>query len=551
MKIIADSSNIQCLVNYEDGAGWIEIFSRDISGDGNKFYDGYAGLFFNWNYEPEAQAIDYFKVRSLDGFTNAGNYTVTDSTVTPNADFNGDLTVPVYVTDQTLNSDTIDMTITVNPVNDTPVLNSVTDQTTDEDTPITLDMNMVITSDIDGDSLTIVVLNGDNYSVTDSTVTPDADYIGDLTVPVCVTDQVTNSDTLDMTIIINPVNDAPILSSVTDQTTDEDTPITLDMNMVITSDIDGDSLTIVVLNGDNYSVTDSTVTPDADYIGDLTVPVCVTDQVTNSDTLDIIITVTPVNDAPVLSSVTNQTTEENTPITISISMVTASDVDGDNLSIVGLTGSNYSVTDSTVTPDTDFVGDLTVPVYITDQAENSDTLDMTITVSAINNAPVLSAVTDQTTNKNIPITLDMSMVTASDVDGDALSIVVLYGEHYSVTDSTVTPELDFTGDLTVPVKVTDGVDSSNTVNMTINVSSTGFDDINNSSISIYPNPVKNIINVYYDKEFLMEIYNILGKKILMSKHMETNVSGLQTGIYIILVKDKENKLIKYKKVVKQ
>ena len=176
---------------------------------------------------------------------------------------------------------------------------------------------------------------------------------------------------------------------------------------------------------------------------------------------------------------------------------------------------------------------------------------MIIAVNAINDAPVLSAVTDQTTNKNTPITLDISMVTVSDVEGDSLNIVVLNGNNYSVTDSTVTPELDFAGDLTVPVKVTDGVDSSNTVNMTINISSTGFDDINNSSISIYPNPVKNIINVNYDKEFSMEIFNIFGEKIIMSKQTKTNVSNLPTGIYIIIIKDKENKLIKYKKVVKQ
>ncbi|MBA7586319.1 hypothetical protein ES708_28316 [subsurface metagenome] len=144
------------------------------------------------------------------------------------------------------------------------------------------------------------------------------------------------------------------------------------------------------------------------------------------------------------------------------------------------------------------------------------------------------------------------MVTASDIEGDKLNIVVLNGSNYSVTDSTVTPDTDFTGDLTVPVYVTDQTAKSETLNMTITVNSTSFnDDIINSSITIYPNPVKNIINVKYDEEFSMEIYNILGEKILISKHAKTNVSSLPTGIYIILVKDKENKLIKYKKVVKE
>src|SRR6056297_1641684 len=372
MKVIADRSDIQCLVNYEDGTGWKEIFNYDISGDGTKYYNGYAGLFMNWNYEPEAQAIDYYKVRSLGNSSVNEYYSVSDSTVTPAENFNGELTVPVYVTDQTANSDTMDMIITVNPVNDAPVLDSVTDQITDKDTPITLDINMVTASDVDGDKLHIVVLTGTNYSVTDSTVTPDAGFNGALTVPVCVTDQVLNSDTLDMIITVNSVNNAPLLTSVTDQFTDEDTPITLDMSMVNASDIDDDKLHMVVLTGANYSVTDSTVTPDADWNGELKVPVCVTDQGLNSDTLDMTVTVNPVNDAPMLNSVTDQITDKDTPITLDISMVTASDVDGDKLQIVVLTGTNYSVTDSTVTPDAGFNGALTVPVCVNDQVINSD-----------------------------------------------------------------------------------------------------------------------------------------------------------------------------------
>jgi len=307
-----------------------------------------------------------------------------------------------------------------------------------------------------------------------------------------------------------------------------------------------------VIDSEHYSVTDLTVTPDENWNGDLTVPVFVTDQTISSDTLDMIITVNPVNDAPVLNSVTNQATDEDTPITLDLSMVTTYDVDGDSLNIVVLSGNNYSVTDSTVTPDENWNGDLTVAVYVNDQSENSNTLNMTITVKPINDAPVLSSVTDQITDEDIPITLDITMVTVSDIDGDKLNIVVLDSVNYSVTDSTVTPDANYNGDLTVPVYVTDQTANSDTLDMTINVGSTGFDDdINNSGITIYPNPVKNIINVNYDKEFSMEIYNVLGEIILISKHAETNVSSLPTGIYIIIIKDKENKLIKYKKVVKE
>jgi len=638
---------------------------------------------------------DSLNIVVLDG----DNYLVTDSTVTPDENWNGDLTVPVYVTDQTENSDTLDMTITVNPINDAPVLSSVTDQITDEDIPITLDITMVTVSDVEGDSLNIVVLNGNKYSVTDSTVTPDENWNGDLTVPIKVTDGIVASDTVNMTITVtavdDPGNDAPILYSITDQITDQDSAITLDISMVTASDDDGDALYIGVVDGDFYSVTDSTVTPDENWSGDLTVPVYVTDQTANSDTLDMIITVDPDNHAPVLSNVTNQATDEDTPITLKMSMVTASDADGDSLNIVilnnilfsdnfntdllgtkwftrdvcmpagsspelafikdtlGATGvlfvpggkrgdeanyngnisrladtiavsggdyeiearlywtgnntnwgsygvqaiifreqsnnpeifgqncykfqwdgnssgkwclernvngswahleatssnpiregqwykmkviadssniqclvdyedgagwieifsrdistdgnkfydgyaglffnwnyepeaqaidyylvrsiddsiamDNYSVTDSTVTPDENWSGDLTVSVYVTDQTTNSDTLDMIITVNPVNDAPVLSSVTDQAIDEDSIIILDMSMVTAYDIDGESLNIVILTGNNYSVTDSTVTPDADYIGDLTIPVCVTDQVANSDTLDMTITV----------------------------------------------------------------------------------
>jgi hypothetical protein len=93
---------------------------------------------------------------------------------------------------------------------------------------------------------------------------------------------------------------------------------------------------------------------------------------------------------------------------------------------------------------------------------------------------------------------------------------------------------------------------SDTAKLEVTIGTTGFNTLfNNSNIIIYPNPVKNIIYVDYNKEFLMEIYNILGEQIIISKRNETNVANLKTGTYIILIKNKENKLIKINKLVKE
>jgi len=72
-----------------------------------------------------------------------------------------------------------------------------------------------------------------------------------------------------------------------------------------------------------------------------------------------------------------------------------------------------------------------------------------------------------------------------------------------------------------------------------------------TKIIIYPNPVKDFIHVDYNKEFLLEIYNVQGEKILMSKQTETNVSTLTTGTYYILIKNRESKVIFISQLVKE
>ena len=72
-----------------------------------------------------------------------------------------------------------------------------------------------------------------------------------------------------------------------------------------------------------------------------------------------------------------------------------------------------------------------------------------------------------------------------------------------------------------------------------------------TAINIYPNPVNDIIHVDYNKEFLLEIYNVKGEKLLMSKQTETNVSTLITGTYYILIKNRENKVITISQLVKE
>ena len=93
---------------------------------------------------------------------------------------------------------------------------------------------------------------------------------------------------------------------------------------------------------------------------------------------------------------------------------------------------------------------------------------------------------------------------------------------------------------------------SSTAVLEVTIGTTGINPIcDHSNIVIYPNPVKDFIHVDYNKEFLLEIYNVQGEKVLMSKCTKTNVSVLTAGTYYTLVKNKENKLITIIQLVKE
>jgi hypothetical protein len=60
--------------------------------------------------------------------------------------------------------------------------------------------------------LELIVLGGDNYSVEGTTLTPDENYYGPLQVGVKVSDPTSTSNTFQATVIVNSVNDPPIIT---------------------------------------------------------------------------------------------------------------------------------------------------------------------------------------------------------------------------------------------------------------------------------------------------------------------------------------------------
>ena len=135
-------------------------------------------------------------------------------------------------------------------------------------------------------------------------------------------------------------------------------------------------------------------TPDANFNGTDTITYTVTDG-SLSDTATVTVTVTAVNDAPVGNNDVAATNEDTTVSNINV-LGNDTDVDGDTLSVAGgasaPAAANGTVTvnlDGTLnyTPDANFNGTDIITYTVTD-GSLSDTATVTVTVTAVNDAPV-------------------------------------------------------------------------------------------------------------------------------------------------------------------
>ena len=192
------------------------------------------------------------------------------------------------------------------------------------------------------------------------------------------------TDSGSFTLVVNPVNDAPVLSSIGSQIIDEDNIFTYTL---LASDVDNIELEYTASVDGNASVSidgsSLSITPYLNYHGDIAVSVTVSDgQLTDSGSF--ILTVNPINDAPVLDTISDVDFDEDTSTSISVS---GSDIDGDVLTFSITGGSEITATldgsDITFTASENFNGSETFTVTITD-SNLSDSQSIIVTVNPVN-----------------------------------------------------------------------------------------------------------------------------------------------------------------------
>ena len=417
-------------------------------------------------------------------------------TYTPNANYHGSDSFTFKVKDAKVESAAATVSIKLKPVNDPPtasytgaIIREQTPRannarvTTQEDKPVSITLTG---SDDDGDLLSYQIvkcpLNGNlSGKAPKITYTPNPDFNGSDKFTFKVSDDTADSGIATVSITVTAVNDPP--SAKDDSaTTQEDKPILKIDVLANDTDIDSDQLTTAaVTQGKNGWVTinaDSTVSydPRANFNGSDSFSYTASDGKVGTDTAAVNVKVKPVNDAPKAEN-SSITTREDRPIAISLS---ANDPDRDSLSYYVIKGPSYGKLSGkgpklSYAPNANFNGSDSLTFKVNDGTAESDAATVSITVTAVNDAPKL---TSKPVTKATAGALYSYNVEAADPDvGDILTYsLTVKPEGMSIDAPTGliewTPSNARVGDNEVVVKVVDNgsAPASDTQSFTITVS---------------------------------------------------------------------------------
>ncbi|HGF5073180.1 TPA: tandem-95 repeat protein, partial [Vibrio parahaemolyticus] len=442
----------------EDTAVTIDVLTNDTDVDGDKLSIESASV-------PKEQGT----VEVVDG----------KLVFTPTENFNGDAEITYTVTDGQL-TDEAKVTVTVNQVNDAPIIKvdaveSITEDAVSTDTVVaTLTVRDTdtpedqLTVSLENNSNGYFVLVGDEVKLTQAgvdAVNNDELNLKDLTISASVSDGVNPTASDSDSLIVNRVNDAPTVeNAIADQVLSEDfDAYTIDLNEVFK---DSDSSLEFSVSGNNsiqISIVNgvATITPTADWNGKETITFTATDPSGESISQTVNFTVAPVADIVADKA----TVVEDTPTIIKVLGNDTFEGDGKVVSLDTNNGpANGTVSINpdgsvTYTPNDNYHGADSF-TYIVTSGGVSESTTVNVDVTPVNDVPVAkddTAITDEDT----PVTIDV-LPNDNDIDGDKLSIqsasVPEAQGKVEIVDGKLvfTPAENFNGQAEITYTVTDG-----------------------------------------------------------------------------------------------
>ncbi len=349
----------------------------------------------------------------------------------PAAGFAGTVTFTYQADDGAARSGTATVTITVSASNDAPAAQADS-YTTDEGQTLNVNAgNGVLDNDTDADDddLTAVLATG----ASSGTVTlnangsfsyvPAAGFAGTATFTYQADDGTARSAAATVTITVSAANDAPT-AQPDSYTTSEDTPLSVGGRGVLGNDTDanGETLTAeLVTNAANGTLQlngDGTFTyrPAPDFNGTTSFTYRARDGSTPSAAVTVTITVSPVNDAPVVANAPETTATEGVTYRYRLA---ASDPDDDTLTIAAPTLPTWLAftPPATIsgTPSAADVGNHDVTMTVADGIASAVELNFRIAVTGVDSAPSIEPISEQTATEGSPFDFDLAaFVTDSD-----------------------------------------------------------------------------------------------------------------------------------------
>lgn len=305
-----------------------------------------------------------------------------------------------------------------------------------------------------------------------------------------VTDNFGDSGVGDVTVMINAVNDIPV-AAPDSATVAEGASALIDV-LANDADPDGqiDPATVAVATPPVNGTATVSANGSVSYVhnGSETLADSFTYTVKDNEGADsnvetVSITVTPVNDPPVITDQAPNplVTPEDVPISLDLSNLIVTDPDNSfptGFTLAVLSGTNYRVSGTTVTPARDFNGNLAVRVRVNDGTDDSGIFNLALTVTPVNDPPV--AVDDSaSTDEETPVTIDV-LANDRDVEGalDPGSVTVTSGPANGSTSVnsgngrvTYTPNVNFSGPDSFVYRVADGAGATDTATVTVSVRS--------------------------------------------------------------------------------
>ncbi|MCL6338828.1 tandem-95 repeat protein [Pectobacterium carotovorum subsp. carotovorum] len=506
------------------------IPAQSVAQDGSLSFTVPAGTFTDPDGDTLTLSATLADGTALPAWLSFNPATGTFSGTPANGDV-GSLTIKVTATDGSSASVSTTFGLTVTNVNDAPVVSgTIAAQSIAQGGSLNVTVPAGTFTDPDGDTLTLSATLADgtalpawlsfNPATGTFSGTPANGDVGSLTIKVTATDGSSASVSTTFGLTVTNVNDAPVVSgTIAAQSIAQGGSLNVTVPAGTFTDPDGDTLTLSATLADgtalpawlsfNPATGTFSGTPASGDIGNLTIKVTATDGSSASVSTTFSLTVTTVNEAPVVSgTIAAQSIAQGGNLNVTIPAGTFTDPDGDTLTLSATLADgtalpswlsfNPATGTFSGTPANGDVGSLTIKVTATDGSNASVSTTFGLTVTNVNDAPVVSGtIPAQNIAQGGSLNITVPAGTFTDPDGDTLTLSATLADGTALPSwlsfnpatgaFSGTPANGDVGSLTIKVTATDGSNASISTTFGLTVT-----NVNDAPVVSTPIPPQNV-----------------------------------------------------------